>query len=123
MKKIWVSIVMACALGACAAPGARSDAQWAAYRAQVTQDENAGTLSPSQAQERLHVGWVNIYGDDPTMRGFFAYSETLLRSAEQGRLSMSEAKELVKEREQSAWREYLAEKKRRDNLIRPDYDL
>jgi hypothetical protein len=122
MKKICI-VIAACALSACMAPGTRSDAQWDAYRAQVAEEETVGKLSPSQAQERLHNGWVNIYGNDPTMAGFFAYSETLLRSAEQGRISMTEAKGLVKQRETAAWREYLTEKRRRDELIRPDYDL
>jgi len=122
MTRIWLGIVV-CALSACTAQGVRPDAQWNAYRAQVAHDEEAGALTPSQAQERLRDGWVNIHGKDPTMAGFFAYSETLLRSAEQGRIPMTEAKELVKVREHAAWREYESAKRHRQELTGPDYDL
>ena len=121
--KLFLAAVTLCALSACTTSSIRPDAQWQAYRAQVLHDEEQKLLSPSEAQARLRDGWVNIYGRDPTMMGYFAYSETLLRSAEQGRLPMSEAKELVKVKQQAAWAEYESSKEQRRALSVPDYDL
>jgi hypothetical protein len=123
MNKVWLVGIAMCALSACSAQGIRGDAQWEAYRAQVAHDEETGVLSPSQAQERLRDGWVNMHGKDPTMAGFFAYSETLMRSAERGLIPMSEAKELVKERERAVWMEYQTAQRHRRELSGPDYDL
>ena len=95
MKAAWVGLAL-CVLTACTTSGMRPEAQWDAYRAQVAHDEETGVLTASQAQERLRDGWVNIYGKDASMEGYFAYSESLLRSAEQGRLPMAEARHLVK---------------------------
>ena len=57
------------------------------------------------------------------MEGYFAYSESLLRSAEQGRLPMAEARHLVKIREREAWSEYRSAKRRRLDADVYDYDL
>jgi len=122
MKTLLAGVAL-CALTACTTSGIRPEAQWEAYRAQVAHDEEGGLLTPSQAQERLRDGWINIYGKDATMAGYFAYSETLMRSAEQGRLSIAEAKELVKARERAAWSEYQTAKRRRQDITGPDYDL
>ena len=56
------------------------------------------------------------------MNGYFAYSETLLRSAEEGRLSLPEAKEIVAAREQAAWKEYQTIQRHRQEVAGPDYD-
>ncbi len=122
MKAVWIGVAL-CALSACTTSGVRPDAQWETYRAQVAHDEESGVLTASQAQERLRDGWTNIYGKDANMAGYFAYSETLMRSAEQGRLSMTEAKELVKAREREAWSEYQTAKRRRQEVVHSDYDL
>jgi hypothetical protein len=100
----------------------RPDAQWSAYRAEVMAEQQAGKLTASEAQRRLRDGWVNIYGDDPTMTGFYAYSETLLRSAEQGRIPLDEAQALIKAREKIAVAEYQAIQRRRQEVAGPDYD-
>jgi hypothetical protein len=122
MKTVLIGVAL-CALTACTTSGMRPEAQWEAYRAQVVHDEESGVLSASQAQERLRDGWTNIYGKDPNMAGYFAYSETLMRSAEQGHLSMAEAKELVKAREREAWSEYQTAKRHRQDVVHSDYDL
>ena len=122
MKWIWCCITL-CALGGCSGSSVRPDAQWNAYRAQVMEDQQAGQLSPSEAQRRLRDGWANIYGDDPTMTGFFAYSETLLRSAEQGRIPLAEAQELIAARERAAWSEYQTIQRHRQQVAGPAYDM
>jgi len=121
--KLFFAAVILCALAGCASSGVRPDAQWDAYRTQVSHDEDQGLLTASEAQARLRDGWINIYGKDPTMMGYFAYSETLLRSAEQGRLPLAEAKQLVKVKQQAAWAEYQSAKQRRREGSGPDYDL
>ena len=116
-----ILVLFVCALSACSA-GVRPDAQWDAYREQVSRDEQAGVFSASEAQARLREGWVRIYGQDPAMMGYFAYSETLLRSAEHGLIPMADAKELVKEHERAARAEY-QNSRRRQVVEGPEYDL
>lgn len=121
MKLLWTSLAL-CALTACSGPNVRPDAQWSAYRAQVAQDQKEGKITASEAQHRLHDGWININGDDPTMAGFYAFSETLMRSAEQGRISKEEAQSLINSREKTALAEYQAVQRRRQEVAGPDYD-
>ena len=53
-----------------------------------------------EAQELLRAKYHALYGNDPKMDGYFAYSVNLLRSAEAGKLPMSEAEAIVGAREQ-----------------------
>lgn len=101
VSALTVLLLHACALG----PDA--DQRWAEYRAQVLDGADADRLTPSQQQEKLREGYAQIYGIDPYAAGFYAYSISLLRSAEQGRFPMKEARALVsvKEAELSADRE------------------
>jgi hypothetical protein len=79
--------------------GPDADQRWAAYRTQVLDTADAAGLTPSQAQEKLRDGYGAIYGTDAYSAGFYAYSISLLRSAEQGRFPMAEARTLVQAKE------------------------
>src|SRR5215475_2950161 len=110
-------VIMWCVLCSCSQALTRRDLQWEEYRAEVAQNEASGVLTPTQAQARLRDVWFKLYGKDPDMAGFFAYSETLLRSAEEGQLSLAEAKQLVEAREQMVWAEHqAAQNQRRTNV-------
>ena len=61
---------------------------------------DAGKITPVEAQELLRAKYHTMYGNDPKMDGYFAYSVNLLRSAEAGKLPMTEAEALVSAREQ-----------------------
>jgi len=88
------------ALGACASSQERSTQSWNAYRTEVIAQRDAGKINPVEAQELLRAKYHALYGNDPKMDGYFAYSVNLLRSAEAGKLPMSEAEAIVGAREE-----------------------
>jgi hypothetical protein len=88
------------ALAACASTQERSTQSWNDYRTQVLAERDAGKVTPVEAQELLRAKYHAMYGNDPKMDGYFAYSVNLLRSAEAGKLPMSEAEAIVGAREQ-----------------------
>ena len=87
-------------LTACASTQERSSQSWNNYRTQVLAERDAGKITPVEAQELLRAKYHTMYGNDPKMDGYFAYSVNLLRSAEAGKLPMTEAEALVSAREQ-----------------------
>jgi uncharacterized protein YcfL len=87
-------------LAACASTQERSTQSWNDYRKQVIAQRDAGKITPVEAQELLRAKYHAMYGDDQKMDGYFAYSVNLLRSAEAGKLPMSEAEAIVSAREQ-----------------------
>jgi len=87
-------------LAACTSTQERPTQSWNAYRTQVLAERDAGKVTPVEAQELLRAKYHAMYGNDPKMDGYFAYSVNLLRSAEAGKLPMSEAEAIVSAREQ-----------------------
>jgi hypothetical protein len=87
-------------LAACASTQERSTQSWNSYRTQVLAERDAGKITPVEAQELLRAKYHAMYRNDPKMDGYFAYSVNLLRSAEAGKLPMSEAEAIVSAREQ-----------------------
>jgi hypothetical protein len=101
MKTAYASLIVL-ALAACAstppsnAPDSR--ANWAAYRTELAQERDSGTLTPLQAEDKLEARYRELYGQDPTMEGAFAYRRELYAQADLGNVSMPEAKALAKAR-------------------------
>jgi len=98
--RILLIVLTLLALGACASTSERSTQSWNNYRTQVLAERDAGKITPVEAQELLRAKYHAMYGNDPKMDGYFAYSVNLLRSAEAGKLPMSEAEAIVSAREQ-----------------------
>jgi hypothetical protein len=97
------------ALGACASSQERSTDSWSAYRTEVIAQRDAGKINPVEAQELLRAKYHALYGNDPRMDGYFTYSVNLLRSAEAGKLPMSEAEAIVAAREQELMAQRVSE--------------
>jgi hypothetical protein len=96
-------------LAACASTQERSTQSWNNYRTQVLGERDAGKINPVEAQELLRAKYHAMYGSNAKMDGYFVYSVNLLRSAEAGKLPMSEAEALVAAREQELLAQRAAE--------------
>ena len=95
MKKI-VLLCLVLMLAACAHLNqATPDQRYDAYRAEVNAEREAGTITAVVEQERLRDRYWQIYGKDPESAGHFAFSISLMRSAQAGDFPMKEAQALV----------------------------
>jgi hypothetical protein len=101
MKALFFVLIVF-ALSACAsAPSSTSTSRsqnWSAYRNQVMQERDRGTLTPVAAEEKIAAKYRELYGPDPTMEGVFAYGRRLYVMAEAGVLSLDEADALASAR-------------------------
>ena len=95
-------VMLGLCLAGCAAnppttPGSRSST-WAHYRVQVASARDSGALTPLQAEDKLEMKYRELYGQDSTMAGAFAYRRELYAQTEAGNLPAAEAKALAKAR-------------------------
>jgi len=99
MKKA-ILITLALMLTACAHMKQTSpDQSFEAYRAEVKAEQEAGKISVVEEQEKLRDRYWQIYGKDADSAGHFAFSTSLMRSAQAGDFPMKEAQALVAARE------------------------
>lgn len=84
MKRI-LPLCLVLMLAACAHVNrATPDQQFEAYRKEVKAERDAGTITAVVEQEKLRDRYWQIYGKDPESAGYFAFSITLMRSAQAG---------------------------------------
>jgi len=69
-------------------------------------------LTPLQAQLDLWSKYREMFGEDATMNGFYAYSVKLMSSVEAGKLSLEDAQALIDARENEISTRKVAEMKR-----------
>lgn len=99
MKELIV-IGMALALTACAHMNRPApDQEFEAYRSEMRQQRDAGTITAVQEQEKLRDQYWKIYGRDADSAGHFAFSIALTRSVEAGDFPAKEAEALIAARE------------------------
>jgi len=99
MKKM-ILLCFAFALTACAHLNeATPDQRFDTYRAEVKAEREAGSITGVVEQEKLRDRYWQIYGRDPESAGYFAFSISLMRSAQAGDFPMKEAQALVAARE------------------------
>jgi hypothetical protein len=95
-----ILICIALMLTACASMRpAAPDQAFEAYRAEVRAEQEAGKINVVQEQEKLRDRYWQIYGKDADSAGHFAFSVSLMRSAQAGDFPMKEAQALVAARE------------------------
>ncbi len=99
MKQIILVCTLA-ALSACANMSRSTpDQQFEAYRAELKSQRDKGEITPVAEQEKLRDRYWKLFGRDANSAGHFAFSTTLMRSAEVGDFPMKEAEALVAARE------------------------
>ena len=100
MKIPYVALVL-CVAGCAGNPPAASGSHpqsWADYRAEVASERDSGALTPPQAEAKVEAKYREVYGEDSTVEGAFAYRRELYAQAQAGNLPTPEAKALAKAR-------------------------
>ena len=98
IKAILVCLVLM--LAACAQLNRpTTDQRFESFRAEVKTEREAGKITVVEEQEKLRDRYWELYGKDADSAGHFAYSISLMRSAQAGDFPMKEAQALVAARE------------------------
>ena len=121
MKKvILLCLAITLTLTACAHVNRTTpDQEFEAYRTQVKSQRDARTITAVEEQERLRDQYWRLYGKDSESTGHFAYSVSLMRSAQAGDFPMSEADALVAAREQELFALRMASRQARSSYEYP----
>lgn len=114
MKSPRILVMLSFALlSACAAMHeAPTSASWAKLHSEIIAQRDAGTLTPLQAQLDLWSKYREMFGEDATMNGFYAYSVKLMSSVEAGKLSLEDAQARIDARENEISTRKVTEMKR-----------
>ena len=108
-----IAVLALVSLSACAGGPQRStNATFDQFQTEIKAQRDAGKLTPVQAQVDLWSKYRELFGEDATMNGFYAFSVKLMGSVEAGKLSMGEAQALIDAREREISVRRLAELKR-----------
>lgn len=76
-----------------------TSASWYKFHSEIIAQRDAGRLTSLQAQLDLWSEYREMFGEDATMNGFYAYSVKLMSSVEAGKLSLEDAQALIDARE------------------------
>jgi hypothetical protein len=87
-----------CALALCACAGAHPGPEdsWKQAREEIHRQAQAGNLTPLREQEQLRDAFRCIYGPEPQVMSFYAYTISLMQRVQSGTLSLEKARELTK---------------------------
>ena len=99
MKKMVIALAILALAGCAHVNQPSKDQRFEAYRAQLKAERTAGKITRVEEQEKLRDRYWEMYGKDAQSAGHFAFSVSLMRSAEEGLFPMQEAEALVEARE------------------------
>src|SRR5579885_395458 len=95
-----IAVLAFVSLSACAGgPHRSTSTAFDKFQTEIIAQRDQGKISPLQAQLELWSKYRELYGEDPTANGFYAFSVKILSAAEAGKLSQAEALAIVEERE------------------------
>jgi hypothetical protein len=87
-------------LSACAGTQqASKSTSWEKFQSEIIAQRDEGKISPVQAQLELWSKYRELYGEDATVNGYYAFSVKILSAAEAGKLSQGEAQAIIDARE------------------------
>jgi len=89
-----------------------TDEKFESYRAEVRAELDSGKITAVEEQEKLRDRFWELYGRDANSAGHFAFSISLMRSAEAGNFPMQEAQALVSAREAQVFAQKIASRPR-----------
>jgi hypothetical protein len=99
--------------GCASAQHGQRNAAWSTYRSEIIAQRDEGKLTPLQAQLDLWSKYREVYGEDPVMNGFYAYSVQLMSAVDSGKMSLDEAQVLIDAREREITAQRVAAAERR----------
>ena len=73
--------------------------EWESFREHLLRDQAEAKLKPSEVQEQLRDEYRRQFGLDPEAAGFYAFSISLLQSAERGAFPLGEAEVMIRAKE------------------------
>jgi hypothetical protein len=108
-----IAMVAFVSLSACAgSPQKSTNVTFERFQSETIAQRDAGRLTPLQAQLDLWSKYREMFGEDPTMNGFYAYSVKLMSSVQAGKLSLEDAQALIDARESEISTRKVAEMQR-----------
>ena len=112
MKKV-ILLCLALMLSACAhVTQPTTDQKFESYRMEVRAERDGGKITAVEEQEKLRDRFWALYGKDPNSVGHFAFSISLMRSAQAGHFPMQEADALIAAREEQIFALKMASRQR-----------
>jgi hypothetical protein len=111
--KIFALIIFAVLSGCANLHRTSTNASWEKFHSETIAQRDAGKLSPLQAQLDLWSKYRELFGEDSTMNGFYAYSVKLMSAVEAGKISLDEAQTLIDVREHEISSRKIADAERR----------
>ena len=122
MRKMLTAFLVLALTGCAHMNQPTKDQRFEAYRAQLKAERAVGQINAVTEQEKLRDRYWEMYGKDPQSAGHFAFSISLMRSAEEGLFPMQEAEAMIAAREAQTYAIKMAS--RRDDFCtydcRPD---
>lgn len=95
-----LTVLLFALLSGCAnSPQRSTNATFEKFQSEIISQRDSGKLTPVQAQVDLWSKYRELFGEDATMNGFYAFSVKLMSSVEAGKLSLNEAQSLIDARE------------------------
>jgi uncharacterized protein YceK len=110
--KLLALMIFAVLSGCASMHQASTSTSWEKFQSETIAQRDAGKLTPVQAQLDLWSKYRELFGEDATMNGFFAYSVKLMTSVEAGKLSLEDAQALIDARQSEISTRKVAEMKR-----------
>ena len=112
MKKMTL-LCLALMLSACAhMTRPTTDQKFESYRTEVRAERDMGKITAVEEQEKLRDRYWKLYGKDANSAGHFAFSISLMRSAQEGYFPMQEADALIAAREEQIFALKMASRQR-----------
>ena len=100
-------------LSACAnGPQRSTSASFEQFQSEIKAQRDSGKITPVQAQVDLWSKYRDLFGEDATMNGFYAFSVKLMGSVEAGKMTLQDAQALIDAREREITVRRMAELKR-----------
>lgn len=108
-----IAVLAFISLSACAnGPQRSSSAAFEQFQSETRAQRDSGKLTPVQAQVDLWSKYRELFGEDATMNGFYAFSVKLMSSVEAGKISLDDAQSIIDAREREISVRRMAELKR-----------
>jgi hypothetical protein len=90
-----------------------TNASFQKFQNEIISQRSEGKLTAAQAQLDLWSKYREMYGEDPVMNGFYAYSVKIMSAVDAGKMTLDEGQALVDARQQEIATRKVAEAERR----------
>ena len=115
MNRLWLFMILIIVslCGCASAQNNRPDATFDKFQSEIIAQRNEGKLTALQAQLDLWSKYREMYGEDPVMNGFYAYSVKIMSVVDAGKMTLDEGQALVDARQDEISTQKIADAERR----------